>query len=317
MRSITLCLITKSQDAALTAVQIFNNPLIRFKSENFIVLMNVAWTYLLHAYYRKEDVEYRYYQKTARGKRYDRTPEGTFKFWDLRKCISVAECPLDNETKQNLAFLIGLRDEIVHHMSPDLDQFASARYQACCINYNREIKRLFGEKFGIDQHLSFSLQFTQISRGQLSNPRQADLPKGVSSYIAAFDSRLSETEISSERFAFRMLFIPKLVGKPGQADEVIEFIRADSEIAQSVNQRYMAIKEVEKPKYRPKIIVDCMHTEGYPNFRMHDHTELWKSMDAKKEGKGLGVEVSGSWYWYQPWLEMVRSFCNENASRFQ
>ncbi|HAT8989627.1 TPA: DUF3644 domain-containing protein, partial [Legionella pneumophila] len=42
-------LIKKSQEAALAAIQLYNNPLITFKSESFIVLMNIAWTYLLHA----------------------------------------------------------------------------------------------------------------------------------------------------------------------------------------------------------------------------------------------------------------------------
>lgn len=56
-------LLTKSREAALAAVQIFNSPLITFKSEIFIVLMNIAWTYLLHAHYRKEGVEYRYLRK--------------------------------------------------------------------------------------------------------------------------------------------------------------------------------------------------------------------------------------------------------------
>ncbi|HAT8109704.1 TPA: DUF3644 domain-containing protein, partial [Legionella pneumophila] len=46
-------LIKKSQEAALAAIQLYNNPLITFKSESFIVLMNIAWTYLLHAYFRK------------------------------------------------------------------------------------------------------------------------------------------------------------------------------------------------------------------------------------------------------------------------
>jgi hypothetical protein len=36
----------------LTAVQIYNNPQIDFKSELFIVTTMIAWTYLLHAYYR-------------------------------------------------------------------------------------------------------------------------------------------------------------------------------------------------------------------------------------------------------------------------
>ena len=54
-------LLFKSREAALNAIQTFNNPLTTFKTETFIVLMVIAWTYLLHAYYRQEGVEYRYY----------------------------------------------------------------------------------------------------------------------------------------------------------------------------------------------------------------------------------------------------------------
>ncbi len=54
-------LLLKSREAALSAVQTFNNPLTTFKAETFIVLMVIAWTYMLHAYYRREGVEYRYY----------------------------------------------------------------------------------------------------------------------------------------------------------------------------------------------------------------------------------------------------------------
>ena len=49
VHSITASLVSQSRDAALAAVQVFNSPLIAFKSETFIVLMHVAWTYLLHA----------------------------------------------------------------------------------------------------------------------------------------------------------------------------------------------------------------------------------------------------------------------------
>jgi hypothetical protein len=52
----------KSREAALTAIRVFNDPQVSFKSETFIVLMVMAWTYLLHAYYRDAKVEYRYYK---------------------------------------------------------------------------------------------------------------------------------------------------------------------------------------------------------------------------------------------------------------
>ena len=43
--SIKVELIRKSIESVLTAVQVFNNPNIQFKSESFIVLVTIAWTY--------------------------------------------------------------------------------------------------------------------------------------------------------------------------------------------------------------------------------------------------------------------------------
>ena len=48
-------LIRSSREAALAAIQTYNNPLMTFKSETFIVLMIMAWTYLLHAYYEGQE----------------------------------------------------------------------------------------------------------------------------------------------------------------------------------------------------------------------------------------------------------------------
>lgn len=315
--SLAAQLITQSQDAALTAVQVFNNPLIKFKSQTFIVLMNIAWLYLLHANYKRTGIEYRYYRKVGNRRHFEHTDTGTYKYWDLNKCLDAQECPLDTPTKKNLLFLIGLRNEISHHVSPIVDQFASARYQACCLNYNRCLKELFGARYGIDRHLSYSLQFQTLSREQLTSPNEGDLPPNVRSYIAKFDAELSVDDLNSERFAYRMLFVPKLVGKPGQADEVIEFLKPSSELAQAINRDYIAFKEVERPKFRPSDVVRMMREEGYPRFGLHWHTELWHELEAKNPAKGFGVDVAGSWYWYSSWVDTVRTHCEENAARYR
>lgn len=315
--SIALRLVAQSQDAALSGVQVFNNPLIKFKSETFIVLMTIAWTYLLHAHYRRAGVEYRYYKRQGKVRRFERTQDGSYRYWDLSKCLAANESPLDNPTRKNLEFLIGLRNEITHHMSPELDQYVSARYQACCLNYNRYIKALFGARFGIDQHLSYSLQFQNLAREQMTTLSDADLPANVRSFIARFDGDLSPGELDSDRFAYRMLFVPKLVGKAGQADEIIEFVKPDSELAKTVNHDYVTFKEVERPKYRPSHVVQVMRDEGFSRFSLHSHTGLWQSLNGKDPAKGYGTEVEGVWYWYSRWLDVVRAHCEEHADIYR
>ena len=134
-------LLTKSREAALSAVQIFNSPLITFKSEIFIVLMNIAWTYLLHAYYRKKGVEYRYFKKTGKKRIFVKTTSGAHKHWELERCLNSNESPIDKDSTNNLRFLIGIRHEIEHQMTSRIDSSLSAKFQACCLNYNEYVKK--------------------------------------------------------------------------------------------------------------------------------------------------------------------------------
>ena len=90
----------------MAAVQIFNNPQVTFKSEIFIVLMNIAWTYLLHAYYRKKDVEYRYFEMKGKLRRFDHTKSGAYKYWELERCLNDKNSPVDKDSANNLGFLI-------------------------------------------------------------------------------------------------------------------------------------------------------------------------------------------------------------------
>ena len=60
-----------------------------------------------------------------------------------------------------------------------------------------------------------------------------------------------------------------------------------------------------------------MKQEGYSNFEMHHHIQLWQKLAAKNPDKGYGVEVEGVWYWYNHWADdVVRKHCKDNARRY-
>lgn len=312
-------LLSKSEEAALTAIKIFNDPLIRFKSESYIVLMNIAWTYLLHAFYRSKGIDYRYYTQTGKRKYYDKTKRGAHKYWELERCLNDSACILDADTKNNLRFLIGLRHEIEHQMTIGLDSYLSGRYQACAINYNDYLEKITGGKHSLTANLSFSLQFTQISEEQISGPKpEIDIPAQLRSYITDFDSQLTHDEYNSPRYSYRLIFKRKLVNRPGQADRVVEFIDPNSELAKTIDKEYWVQKHVEKPKYRPSEIVAHVQQKGYTRFRVTpEHSELWNRLKAKDPSKGYGIEVSGQWYWYDSWLDVVLAECAKQPNKYK
>ena len=310
-------LIRKSREAALTAVQIFNNPNMIFKSESYIVLMIIAWTYLLHAYYKSKNIVYRYYTLKNGRKKYEKTKYGAYKNWELERCLNNLQCPIDNDTKNNLKFLIGLRHEIEHQMTTSIDNFLSARFQACCLNYNSYVKKLFGNNLGIENHLSFSLQFSTISIEQKRMLEEfKELPRNIIGYIKEFDDSLTSAEFESEKYAYRIFFVQKTANRKGQADRVIEFLRGDDPLAKGINKEYVMLKETEKKKYLPHEIVNEMHNRGFSRFKIYHHTLLWKEKDAKNPNKKLGVLVSDKWYWYENWLKEVEEHCKRNKEKY-
>lgn len=311
-------LIYKSREAALAAVQIFNNPQILFKSEIFIVTMCIAWTYLLHAYYRKNKIEYRYHELVGTRRIFDKTKHGAYKHWELERCLNDVNSPIDKDTANNLRFLIGLRHEIEHQMTTRIDNYLSARFQACCLNFNDYIKKLFGDEKGIDKYLSFSLQFSSITEPQADTLSAAEnLPKHIERFIEGFDGQLSNDEFNHPRFGYRVFFVAKTANRKGQADQVIEFVKAGSELAENVNATYTVIKETERPKYLPAKVVKIMQEEGFTRFSMHYHTVLWKKLDAKNSAKGFGVLVDTTWYWYESWIEEVRGHCQQSKDLYK
>lgn len=301
----------------MAAVQIFNNPQISFKSELFIVTMHIAWTYLLHAYYRDKQIDYRYFNQNGKRKRFDKTKYGAHKRWELERCLNDKNNPLDPNTSNNLRFLITLRHEIEHQMTSHIDDAITAKFQACALNYNYYIQKFFGERNGIHKHFPVSLQFSAVSREQMKVlSERSDLPKNISACINRFENELSNEEFESTRYAYRVLLIGKTVNSKGQADKVIEFIRSDSDIAQSVNKEYALIKETERQKYSAKQIVQKMKDEGFTKFNMHSHTQLWKELDGKNPSRRYGVMVINAWCWYESWLKTVRTHCEENRDKY-
>ena len=312
-------LVMKSREAALTAIRVFNDPQVLFKSETFIVLMTIAWTYLLHAYYRGKRIEYRYYKQGPKRRVFDRTKHGTYKYWELERCLNESRSPLDRDTANNLRFLTGLRHEIEHQMTRSLDTYLSGRYQACALNYNSYLKKVFGKQFGIDQQLAYSIQFIELSEEQVSGPKpEAAIPERLRAFVLEFDGALTHDEYNSPRYSYRLIFKRKLVNRPGQADRVVEFIDPNSEVAKAIDKEYWVKKEVERPKFRPTDVVNAVKAAGFSKFRVTpEHSSMWKTHDAKNPAKGYGVEVQGVWYWYQSWIDRCIQLCEEAGRRYR
>ena len=306
-------LVIKAREAMLLAVQGYNSATIRFKTETFIVLSVIAWTYLLLAFYTRKGIDCIYREKNGAPKL---TPNGRPKYLELEALLKKQECPItDPSVKANLLYLIGLRHEIEHRGTHQIDHAVASKVHACALNFNTAIKALFGPKCGLDHELGFAIQFASLDPVQrrLMRGRQG-LPKVIETYNQAFEANLTQEIRNDPSYAYRVAIVPHAVNRPGQADEVFEIVDPNSAEGRDIA---LILKDREKPKFLPKHVVRQMREAGYKNFNMHHHTRLWKDVGAKDPKKGYGVEVAGTWYWYQTWIDFVRRYCEEHAGRYR
>lgn len=310
-------LVKKSREAMLAAVQIYNNPAITFKAETYITLCVISWTYLMHAYYRSKNIDYRFFKVNGKRKKYDRTKQGAYKNWDLESCLNRDECPLDQATKANLRFLLGLRHEIEHQMTTRIDELISAKTHAAAINFNHYIKELFGPKYKIDDDLALCIQFSKIEPNKIKEFNKIKgLSENVKNYIIDFEKNLTDDLLQDTRYSYRIMYVQVNAKREGQADSVVEFVKLTPEQERQFKEQIL-IKETEKTKYLPKQIVEKMQNEGYHNFKIHNHTNCWKELSENKNSlTQYGVMVAGTWYWYENWINHVREYCSKNFEKF-
>ena len=198
-------LIEKAHNSALLAVEIYNKPLVPYRTEGFIVMMMIAWTALFHAIFQRKGTSIKYKEGTKED------------YLDLRKCIKKYEGALKKEIEANLTLLIEIRDQIVHRENPELDDSLFGFCQSCLLNLEELLVTNFGERYQLPNSLAFSLQFSKKYQ-----PQQLETIKKyrnrhnykILDFIEEYEKNLFGTEpevYKSQSYCFKVYMIPKIV----------------------------------------------------------------------------------------------------------
>ena len=229
--------------------------------------------------------------------------------------MDKSDSPIDKATKENLKFLIGIRHEIEHQMTSNIDEYIGAKLQACVLNFNHYIKTIFGTKYSLDKELSLSISIAEVDPTSAKAKKQG-INTNVQRFIAEFEQNLESSVANDKRYTYKILYLPINANHKGQADKIIEFVKLTPEQEEKIKD-IVVFKDREKPKFKPKKIVELMKAEGYSTFNMYSHTCIWQELESK------GVDLSqyrvkmsdGSVYWYENWVEYVKLYCAQNFKK--
>lgn len=275
--------IDKSREESLLAIQVYNNPTIRFRTEGFIVYMIISFTALFHAIYEKKGVEYWYIDEITG---MPIMVDGDKKYWELSKCVTEYYKDLQTPEKENIKLCISMRNKIEHRYYDLLDLNLSGFCQSLLLNYEYLLTSEFGEFFSLSgNQLSLALQISTYNDAQKKalNIIQTKYYDEIKQYIDDFCQDLPVEILGSERFRFSAYLIPKIGNHATSSDISIEWVKYDPMNPEGMvgyQKMIGLIKEktvqvANQGMYLPGVVVKLVKEKGII-FNPSLHTKAYK-----------------------------------------
>ena len=196
-----------SVNEAALAVRIYNDSAEIRAFEGFVVHMHLAWLYLMHARFIRDDVEFRYPHPTFKGR--FQIIDGEHKRWELARCVKERWTDVNAATRKNLEFFIALRNKIEHrHAETDRNLLVavSGHSHALLLNFEDELTSTFGSDLSLAEVLRFPIfvgTFTTAGEETLVALREK-LPADLKRFIAEYHAGLEADVEDDSRFELRL-----------------------------------------------------------------------------------------------------------------
>lgn len=287
----------KCRASAIAAVEVYNRPGGQFRSALYTILIIIAWQAFFHAYFFSRGRKPWYRQGDSAGTQREDCyieVDGEPKYWELKECLNEYFGGDNPPVRENLKFLIGLRNKIEHRDLPELGPTLYGEFQAALMNLEEYISEEFGEEYALEESLTISLQFSR-KRSPFRDKAIKKLAAGaenVREYIKTFRGGLSDEIRNDIGYSYSVYLVPKVANRLNAADAVIEFVdcsKMDDEKRKELEKAIVLSKEKIVPvsnadNLRPGAVVALVASKLQFVFNMHHHTKAWKYFRVRPKG---------------------------------
>ena len=242
----------------ILAVQVFNSPALNFKTEVFAVLAHVAWTYLLHEYLARNGVQ---------------IVDADGRSLLLSQMIERRDCPLSHGVRNNLRALKTIRDEVEHKLLGKADVKWLPLFQACCLNFDKTLRELFGDRLSLAKELTFALQFTRMNIEQLAALNKYEIPAHIEALDARLGEGLSDEQRADLEYQFRVIYTLDAASKGRSHFEFVRPELAEGKEIRNVLVQYKVADHLYP--YKPTHVLKLVQERAGKPFTAHNHTQAW------------------------------------------
>jgi hypothetical protein len=285
-------------EEACLAVRLYNDSAESRAFEGFVVHMHLAWLYLLHAEFLRDDVDYRYWD--AQRKRRLVKIDGEPKRWELERSMRERWPNILDPVRANLSLFVRLRNRLEHrhaHADQALMLNLSGHMHALLVNFEEELTSQFGQDSSLALRLRLPIFVGTFSpQGEQALRRfRKTLPKGVRAFLTEYESGLDETIINDSRYEFRLRATVELAPKDPDAVAVqftnyADMTEAEREAVETMGRRRQVITRDRKQpvsglgRIMPKPAAALVQESIPFVFNVNHFTAAWKRLKIRPLG---------------------------------
>lgn len=264
----------RAREAMILAVQLFNSTTFKFKTEVFCVLANIAWTYLLHEYYKRH-TNVDIIQESGRALL-------------LSQMIKRPDGPLSRGIKNNLKAVQDIRDTVEHQLLGRTDVMWFSLFQACCLNFDKTMCKLFGDELTLAHELSFALQFSNMDFDQLIKLQEYDIPAHIKALDARLQDGMKEDDLSDREYQFRVIYT---LDSASKSRAHIEFIKPGTDKGREIRNVLVKPRIADQLyPYKPGRVAELVSRRSNKKFNLRNHTQAWRLFEVRPLGSAKQPE---------------------------
>ncbi|MBU7588442.1 MAG: DUF3644 domain-containing protein [Sphingopyxis terrae] len=235
-----------------------------FKTEIFAILVNVAWTYLLHEHYIRKKVK---------------IVGDDGRTLLLSQMLRRQDCPLSAGMKRNLDAIKLIRDDVEHNLLGKSDAKWLPMFQACCLNYDKVIRELFGEGLSLQNELAVALQFARLNMEQISALQKYEIPERIEALDARLREGLSDEDLADLEYQFRVVYT---LDSAAKSKAHMQFIHPGSNEAEEIRNILVKYKTADDLyPHKPARVIALVSERSGKRFTSHNHTQAWRKYAAR------------------------------------
>ena len=246
-------LVIKAREAALAAVQHYNNPTVTFRTGNFVILIVIAFTALFHAVFERDGIDYVAYDDKGIPKT---TPQGLM-LWDLSNCADsyiksysrAYDADFLRAFRKNIELFIPIRNTIEHRHLPQLDPELAGHCQSMLFNLEKILRQEFTSYYSLNSTLTLALQFSTERSSEtakaIRGSHSAEYER-LKKYISEFHRSLPDEIMGNPAFALRMWLVPKPAKDARASDVTLEYVRLDQANPEDISDLLKSIVAIKR-----------------------------------------------------------------------